>query len=98
VAPEVTLGLFRIVQEALQNVVRHAGAKRCSIQLTGTLESLKVVVRDDGLGLPPGQKRPHGLGFISMQERARAMGGVVYLSSEPLRGTSVTVLVPHAPQ
>lgn len=90
-----TLGLFRIIQEALQNVVRHAGAQRCSVQLTGSTELLKVVVKDDGVGLSLGEGVPRGLGLRSMQERARAMGGNVYLSSEPLRGTSVVVLLPH---
>jgi signal transduction histidine kinase len=90
-----TLGLFRIIQEALQNVVRHAGAQRCSVQLTGSTKMLRVVVKDDGVGLSLGNEPPRGLGLRSMQERARAMGGNVYLSSEPLRGTSVVVLLPH---
>jgi two-component sensor histidine kinase len=91
-----TLALFRIVQEALRNVVRHAGAQRCSVQLTGSDTLLKVVVKDDGVGLPLGERQLRGLGLRSMQERARALGGNVYLSSEPLRGTAVVVLLPHS--
>jgi signal transduction histidine kinase len=97
--PEVDLGLFRIAQEALNNVEKHAGAKmvRLRIAIQGNVVVLKV--QDDGRGfdtvIPNAvQGARRGIGLSSLQERATALGGTCEVVSHPKRGTSVTVRVP----
>jgi len=90
--PALTTGVYRIVMEALQNVVRHASASQCTLDLTQMGNTLKVIITDNGIGLsgPPSG----GLGVLSMQERALAMGGKLSIASEPYQGTSVTLRIP----
>jgi PAS domain S-box-containing protein len=98
--PDAELALYRIVQEALSNVVRHAGASRVRVVLERRDERTIVVVEDDGRGFDPrGEADPggRGLGLVGMAERARYLGGRVGIESERGQGTRVTVEVPHAP-
>jgi signal transduction histidine kinase len=90
--------VLRIVQEALQNVEKHAGAR--VVELGSELEhgELRVWVRDDGVGFtpgaPPGHSNGNGFGLLSLRERARLAGGTLHVASAPGAGTLVTVKVP----
>ncbi len=95
--PEAELALYRIVQEALSNVVRHAGATRAAVSVTRTPASVTVTVEDDGRGFDvagvlAGERK--GLGLFGMQERAAYLGGRVDIDSRPGRGTRVRAEVP----
>ncbi|GAB4513344.1 MAG: hypothetical protein Kow0047_24920 [Anaerolineae bacterium] len=95
--PEVETALFRIAQEALTNVARHAQASRVTITLETGRERVRLRVADDGVGFEPTQidrqGRPHW-GIRTMRERALAIGGEVHVQSEPGKGTQVCVQVP----
>ena len=84
--------VLRIVQEALTNVRRHAGADSVDVSLTVDENELVTEVADDGSGFDPGI--PHGVGLRSMIERARALGGKLETESEPGKGTRVRLRVP----
>jgi signal transduction histidine kinase len=93
--PEVETAAYRIVQEALTNVARHAGVDLASVTCALTEESLRIEVSDDGSGfsvdgLMPGQSS----GLAGMEERTRATGGQFRLRSEPGRGTSLLAALP----
>lgn len=93
----VSLALFRIVQEALANVCRHARATRVSIRLSDSGGSWSLEVADDGCGFAGGLSGdPRAVGLLSMRERAVAVGGRAVVVSEPGRGTAVRVNVPRA--
>jgi two-component system sensor histidine kinase UhpB len=95
--PEAELAVYRIVQEALSNVVRHAGAETVSVALTRTNGEMEVVVQDDGRGFLLEQTRHaagRGLGLFGMQERASYVGGTVDIASSPGRGTRIRVRIP----
>ncbi len=91
--------LFRIVQEALNNVVKHASARNVTVALEFGVERVLLRVADDGQGFDP-QTTPSGqgrhLGMISMRERAAEIGGTMELRSRIDGGTEVTVAVPRA--
>lgn len=93
---ELRVTAYRVVGEALTNVVRHAAAGRCTVRLTADLGELVVEVRDDGTGPAPvtaGARR--GFGLRSMAERARAAGGVLDVSAgDGGRGTTVRARLP----
>lgn len=93
---EVATALFRIAQESLTNVLRHAQAKRVSLSLTLEGEELALRVADDGVGLDPARVSG-GLGLVGMRERAGALGGAVKLEHGAGGGTTVTVHIPFAP-
>ena len=94
-APATALALFRILQEALTNVARHAGAKNVRIGLTLEGPSAVLTVADDGRGIAPGMlSRQTSLGLMGMRERALAFGGTLELSAEGGPGTTVVVRVP----
>ena len=93
----VSLVLFRIAQEALTNVVRHADASEVQLALTARGAVLSLEVRDDGRGLPPMPAEERiSLGLLNMKERAHLVGGTWHLESTPGRGTAIRVEVPHA--
>ncbi|MGH7560790.1 MAG: sensor histidine kinase [Gemmatimonadales bacterium] len=88
------LAVFRIVQEALRNVQRHAGVSAATVRLRSEGGSLRVDVADRGRGLARGDGAKPGLGLSSMRERARLVGGTLELSSPPDGGAVVTLRVP----
>jgi signal transduction histidine kinase len=97
-APEVETALFRIVQEALTNVFRHAKAQKVSVSLSQRNKEIAVIVRDDGVGVPEqiaqfrGGKT--GVGIASMRQRAKELGGELSLrNANP--GTIVELVVPN---
>jgi signal transduction histidine kinase len=87
----VEVAAYRIVQEALANVVRHARAHSCAVRLTLDA-ALWVEVEDDGVGLPHGGRV--GVGLRSMRERAAELGGVCHIESRPGRGTRIRAQLP----
>jgi PAS domain S-box-containing protein len=86
--------LFRIVQESLTNIARHAGASEVQIRLALEGEQLVLSVRDDGSGIAESQGRHSGIGLVSMRERATALGGHLRIASIPGRGTTIEVALP----
>lgn len=89
-------GLFRVVQESLTNVARHAQAKHVAVRLAASNNRLELVVKDDGKGIEPGRHR-RGLGLLGMEERVRELGGVFAVHSAPGSGTTVHVEIPLTP-
>jgi signal transduction histidine kinase len=109
---EVEVASYRIAQEALSNVVRHAHASRAQIELTHRADGLRLVVKDDGVGFTApdpltggaasllaevDQETGTGLGMLGMRERALLIGAHLTVESAPGSGTRVTLDVPGAP-
>ena len=92
ISPDVALCLFRVAQEALYNVVRHARASTVDVSLDCVDDALHFVARDDGQGFA--HEKRSGLGLASMRERVRQLGGRFAVQSAPGRGTSVDAWVP----
>jgi len=88
--------IFRIVQEALNNVCRHARASSVDIALVAADSRISVTIRDDGRGFRT--PRTGGLGLIGMYERADSLGGSLTVNSEPGQGTSIEVILPLPPR
>jgi len=95
-APEAGIALFRIAQEALNNVAKHARAKRVAINLWQSDDEFVMSISDDGVGLPTEEKAHQrtGLGMVTMRERAQAVDGRFDVERLPQGGTRVTVSVP----
>ncbi len=94
--PEVRLGIYRIVQEALHNVMRHSGADEAVISLESTDDLLRVTIRDNGSGFDPETAvRPTSLGLLSMRERAAAIGATFAIVSRPGGGTAIVLERPN---
>jgi len=92
--PDVTLCLFRIVQEALQNALKHGRARKVSVDLRASTGALVLTVVDDGAGFDVNAAWGRGLGLISMNERVEAIGGSMTIGSHPGSGTRLEVAVP----
>lgn len=98
---ELETACFRIAQEALTNVVRHARARHVSLQLARKESLLEMIIKDDGVGfdlaaLCKRASRAATLGLLGMQERAHAAGGQVHIHSAPSDGTKIRFTVPLA--
>lgn len=95
--PEVRLGIYRIVQEALHNVVRHAGADEAVVRLEVTDQIVRVTIRDNGAGFDPAQAvQPTSLGLLSMRERAESIGATFTIVSKPGGGTAIVIERPNS--
>ena len=95
-APEVELGLFRIAQEALNNVARHSAARRLTVRVRFKEDEVRLSLSDDGIGFVPGRAREAALGMIGMTERAALVGGRLDVVTTLGKGTSVRTVVPIA--
>ena len=92
---KVGLCLFRVTQEALNNVIRHSGAKRATVALRREDSRLVLDIGDDGRGFTPGApEQANGLGLLTIRERVRAIGGTLTIESSPGAGTTIRVTVP----
>lgn len=92
------IALFRVAQEALANVAKHAHARTVSVRLRAAGRKVALVVEDDGVGFdrsPPLAPHAPGWGLVGMQERVEGVGGTLTVESTPGRGTTVTVEVPR---
>jgi len=95
VPPDVSTVLFRIFQEALTNIARHAGATRAEVVLKKQPDGLVLLIRDNGRGFDPANSSSSkSLGLLGMRERAAILGGRVDISSAPGKGTRVTAWIP----
>jgi signal transduction histidine kinase len=92
--PEVETALYRIVQEALTNVVKHARARSVSVVLGEKAHAATLVVEDDGGGFDPARPRDGGLGLLGMRERIELVGGRLTVESRPGAGTTLVAEVP----
>ena len=96
-APEIELGAFRIVQEAVRNTLRHAGASQLLVTVGFRTDGLALSVSDDGRGFVPeslGEQGSGHLGLLGMRERTRLLGGHLEVRSAPGQGTVVEATVP----
>ena len=91
---EIETALYRIVQESLTNIVKHARASSVSVVLTKKHDSVTVIVEDDGVGFEPGRVREGGLGLLGTRERVSLLGGRVAIESRPGAGTTFVAEVP----
>jgi signal transduction histidine kinase len=90
---EVEDTLYRLVQEALTNVLKHAGATEVSVSVVLDADRLEVNVEDNGRGIDP-EGSSSGYGLVGMRERAALVGGTIEIASEPGRGTRVSASIP----
>jgi PAS domain S-box-containing protein len=92
---EISLCLFRVLQEALNNASKHSGVKRVEVQLAANAREIHLAVRDSGKGFDiEAARQKRGLGLMSMRERVRLVGGTIVIDSKPLAGTTIRVCVP----
>jgi len=95
ILPDVAVCLYRIAQEGLRNISKHAGATEVIISLVGKNDSMLLTIMDNGTGFDPDQKKSQvGLGLDSMRERAYLIGADFSVSSQPGQGTVIEVLAP----
>ncbi len=92
--PEVTLSAFRILQESLHNVTKHARATHVDVSLHASNGTLSLAIADSGCGFDREQHDTAGIGLVSMDERARSIGGRLTVDSMPGEGTAVRLSVP----
>jgi signal transduction histidine kinase len=92
---EISLCVFRVLQEALQNASKHSGSRHVQVSLVGGLNEIQLTVRDSGIGFDPEDtvKGP-GLGLTSMKERLRLVNGNLSIDSQLQRGTTIRARVP----
>ena len=94
--PEHETAIYRIVQEALTNVIKHASAHSVSIVVTSSDRLVRAIVEDDGAGFAVGKVREHALGLVGMRERAQLLGGRLDVESSPGSGTTIVAELPLA--
>jgi signal transduction histidine kinase len=94
----VSLCLYRIVQEALHNVARHSQARDAQVSVTCDQSHIALRIADSGVGFDPEQLPHAGLGLVSMRERAVTVKGQLTIDARPGRGTQISVRVPLGPQ
>jgi len=92
---QATAALYRIAEEALANIAKHAHAHRAWVTLSRTAKGIRLAIRDDGAGFDPKALEPgSGFGILAMRERLRAVGGSLEIRSRPGAGSEVVALVP----
>ncbi len=94
-SPDISLCLFRVLQEALHNSAKHSEVRRFEVRLWGSADEIRLTVKDAGKGFNRERaKASHGLGLISMEERLKIVSGTLSIESQPGRGTTVEARVP----
>lgn len=94
-SPDISLCLFRVLQEALHNSAKHSGVRHFEVRLWGTSDEIHLTVKDSGAGFDrEAAKESRGLGLISMEERLRLVKGTLSIDSRPKRGTTIHARVP----
>jgi PAS domain S-box-containing protein len=93
---DVKVALYRIAQEALNNIVKHARAQRAAIRLRQRADAIELTIEDNGLGFEFTGIQPQNLGISIMRERAEAIGALLDIQSQPQQGTTVVLVWPKA--
>ena len=93
----MALTIYRVVQEALRNVVKHSGGRRAVVSLSGNRGAIAMTVKDFGRGFNASRPGKRGLGLISMEERVRLAGGVFSLKTSPGEGVVISMRIPLEP-
>ena len=94
-SPDVSLCLFRVLQEALHNSAKHSGVRQLEVRLWGTSDEIQLIVKDSGAGFDrEAAKESRGLGLISMEERLKLVTGTLSIESQPKCGTTIRARVP----
>ncbi len=94
-SPDIALCLFRVLQEALRNAIKHSGGKRFEVQSWGTTDEVHLTISDSGSGFELAAARDsRGLGLVSMEERLNLLKGTLSIDSQPNRGTAIHARVP----
>jgi signal transduction histidine kinase len=96
---EMGISLFRVLQEAVHNVVKHSGMKRIEVLMREDSGEIQLIVSDSGRGFDvEAALQGKGLGLTSMRERVRLVNGTIAITSKPMGGTTIHVRVPFAPE
>ncbi|HSZ63026.1 MAG TPA: PAS domain S-box protein [Terriglobales bacterium] len=94
-SPDISLSLFRVLQEALHNSAKHSGVRHFEVRLWGTSDEIHLTVKDSGVGFDrEAAKHSRGLGLISMEERLKMVNGTLSIESRPKRGATIHAHVP----
>ena len=99
-SPEMEVALYRVLQESLKNVAKHAKAHRVHLSLAYSDQQVALIIKDDGMGFDrkndkaPDKDRRSGIGLLGMRERAHSLGGKFKIQSRKGKGTMVSVKLP----
>ena len=96
VPDELAIAAYRVVQEGLNNIARHANASKALLQCRSNREGFELTISDDGVGLPAEGATRRGLGLVTMRERTEMLGGNYSITSSPGEGCTVTLRWPTA--
>jgi signal transduction histidine kinase len=97
IGPDASIALFRILQETLTNIMKHAKASEVTVDIANRKEGVDLVISDNGCGLKEvDRQKPRSFGLRGIQERVSHFNGKVVISSKPGKGTTVQVHIPHA--
>jgi signal transduction histidine kinase len=93
---EATMNIYRIVQENLNNILKHSRARQARIKLERDVHEVQLQITDDGCGFEPDESgdNPKGLGLKNIAERVKMLGGKFKIDSQPEKGTRVEVTIP----
>jgi signal transduction histidine kinase len=94
VPEDIALCLYRVLQEGLNNAVRHGAAKRAGVRIEADDEGIRLTLRDEGSGFDPDGLESPGIGLAGMRERAHHFDGTFELHSRPGEGTRIEVRIP----
>jgi signal transduction histidine kinase len=98
VPAEISLCLFRVLQEALHNALKHSGVRHFNVGLHGAPDAVQLTVRDRGVGFAPDEViKGRGLGLTSVKERLKLVDGTVVINSQPNGGTTIEARIPLSP-
>ena len=96
-SPEISLCLYRVLQEALSNSTKHSGVQHFKVELFEESEGIHLVVIDSGIGFDPkSAMQSRGLGLMSMQERLKLVNGKFWINSQPGMGATIHAWVPRS--
>jgi signal transduction histidine kinase len=99
VSQEVSLCLFRVLQESLNNAIKHSGVQHFEVALRTMSREIQLTVRDSGIGLNmEAARNSQGLGLVSMRERVSLVKGTLLIAAKPMQGTEIVVCIPVAAQ
>ncbi len=91
---EMEIAAFRLVQEAVQNAYKHAEATNIEVKIEFKPNRVIMVIKDDGKGFNPTEKKASSFGLIGMKERVNMLAGQLTIRSEPEKGTAIVIAIP----